>query len=353
VCAEGDVAADERRESSDHAFGSDPVLDADVRHHQSLIRFDQFELDLRNCQLRRNGIVVDLPRQALRILILLTARPNQLVTRKEIKEALWPGESHGDFDNRMNFAVKKLREGLGDSAEQPRYVQTVRNAGYMFVAPVRLASPLSVQFSKDRITVKRGDGAIAGLRADLAPGALHGFRFGPGAALAGIVALVVSALAFGALALRPRAGSAIAASQLASSVQISNLDGADSVPRIDWVSEILPEERQKIVIRGRGFGLHVPYSRTDTPYLAIRDQTSDWAAGRVIPENWDEVMVDVESWTSGEIVLSGFSGDYGKKGWKLAPGDQVEIAVWNPQTRIGPATFHVVVSPGLDAMMKR
>ena len=102
-----------------------------------LLRFHPFELEPENTLLRRGGVAVDLPPQALRILVILVARPSELVTRQEIKQALWPGESHGDLDSRLNFSVKKLREALGDSAEQPRYVQTVRNAGYIFIAPVR------------------------------------------------------------------------------------------------------------------------------------------------------------------------------------------------------------------------
>jgi DNA-binding winged helix-turn-helix (wHTH) protein len=107
--------------------------------HESSLRFDLFELDAKNRQLRRSGVLVDLPPQALRILVLLAARPNSLVTRQEIKETLWPEwkGSYEDLDQRLNFSVKKLREALGDDAEQPRYVQTVRNAGYMFIAPVR------------------------------------------------------------------------------------------------------------------------------------------------------------------------------------------------------------------------
>jgi excisionase family DNA binding protein len=117
----------------------------------------------------------------------------------------------------------------------------------------------------------------------------------------------------------------------------------DSKPEISSVSPILPQARQRIVIQGRGFGLHVPYANTDTPYLAIRDDSARWAAGRILPHNWDEVMLNVESWTDNQIVITGFSGDYGKNGWKLTAGDKLEIAVWNPQNGVGPALYHVRV----------
>ena len=87
------------------------------------------------------------------------------------------------------------------------------------------------------------------------------------------------------------------------------------------------------------------YARTDSPYLAIGNETRDWAAGRLVPQNWDEVMLDVESWTDDQIVVTGFSGDYGKNGWKLTAGDQVDVAVWNPQNGVGPAIFRTTVIP--------
>jgi DNA-binding winged helix-turn-helix (wHTH) protein len=101
------------------------------------IRFNLFELDAKNGQLRRSGVPIDLSPQLLRVLVMLAERPGELVTRKEMKEALWQGQSYGDFDSRLNFVVKKLREVLGDDAEQPRYIQTVRGSGYRF--PVDLA----------------------------------------------------------------------------------------------------------------------------------------------------------------------------------------------------------------------
>jgi len=110
------------------------------------------------------------------------------------------------------------------------------------------------------------------------------------------------------------------------------------------VSPILPRRDQRIVITGKGFGLHTPYKDADIPFIAIRDTTANWAAGRIIPQNWDEVTLNVESWTDTEIVISGFSGLYGSRGWKLSPGDDIEVAVWNPQSAQGPALYHVTVA---------
>ncbi|MFZ0479542.1 MAG: winged helix-turn-helix domain-containing protein [Terriglobales bacterium] len=309
------------------------------------IQFDLFELDAPGCQLRRNGLPVDLPPQALRILGLLASRPDQLVTRKEIKEALWPDESHGDFDSRLNFSVKKLREALGDNAERPRYIQTERKAGYRFIAPIR-SSPLpSLQLSSPQLHLPQGSLAGAADVAATPPGptpvsaAPAGFQFGRTALLAALLAFACFA-ALGSFILRARGTNPAVATESI----IGPASADDSKPEISFVTPILPQARQRIVIQGRGFGIHVPYAHTDSPYLAIRDDTAHWAAGRLVPHNWDEVMLDVESWKDDEIVISGFSGDYGKNGWKLTEGDELEIAIWNPQNGVGPARYRVSVA---------
>lgn len=310
----------------------------------SLIHFERFELDVRNSQLRRGGVPVDLSPQAFKVLVMLAERPDQLVTRREIKDALWPGELYGDFDSRLNFTVKKLRESLGDSAEQPRYVQTVRNAGYMFVAPVRTMR------TTQGISSRRGDnqvdssGVVGRLQVELGnttrnPAPQGKFRFVQSALFVVAIAVAASAVAFGGFGLRLRPGV-----RHESGAEIGQTV-VDGVPQISSVSPIIAQARQRIVIRGRGFGLHVPYSHTDSPFLAIRDETGDWAAGRMVPHNWDEVMLDVESWANDEIVLTGFSGDYGLKGWKLTSGDKLEVRIWNPESGLGPARFLLVVGP--------
>ncbi len=115
-------------------------------------------------------------------------------------------------------------------------------------------------------------------------------------------------------------------------------------PKIISVSPVLPLRDQAIVIKGSGFGLHTPYRNTDTPFIAIRDKTAQWAAGRIIPQNWDAVTLDVKAWQDTQIEISGFSGEYGSAHWRLAKGDEIEIAVWNPQSGRGPAVYQLTVS---------
>ena len=296
-----------------------------------LIGFDLFELNTESGQLRRSGLPVDLSPQLLRVLVMLADRPGELVTRKEIKEALWPGQSYGDFDSRLNFAVKKLRELLGDDAEQPRYIQTVRNAGYRFIAPVRDPLP--------RDQADHVEPSQSGTLHEATQEILVSHRVLQVVALVTVVVVAVAAATV--LAVRQRGPNLSGSAEVR--VQPASMQG-ESGPEIASVTPIFPQARQRIVIKGRGFGLHVPYTHTDSPYLAIWDDTAHWAAGRIIPWNYDDVMLDVENWTDTEVVVSGFSGDYGRNGWTLNPGDSLVVAIWNPQSGVGPAKYGTRVS---------
>lgn len=115
-----------------------------------------------------------------------------------------------------------------------------------------------------------------------------------------------------------------------------------SAPEIASVTPIASQQTQTITITGRGFGRYPAYTNRDIPYLAIRDKTAGWAAGRVTRQNIDAVTLNVARWTDTEIVVTGFAGAYGG-GWQLRDGDQVEVAVWNAQTGAGAATFELTV----------
>ncbi len=99
-------------------------------------RFGQFELDLSTRELRKNGLRIHLQEQQARILEALLDRPGELVTREVLRERLWPADTFVDFERSLNAAVAKLRQVLTDSAEQPRYVETVARRGYRFIAPI-------------------------------------------------------------------------------------------------------------------------------------------------------------------------------------------------------------------------
>lgn len=102
----------------------------------SLVRFGTFEADLRSGELRRNGARVRLQEQPLQVLAMLLERPGEVVTREELHGRLWSSDTFVDFDHGLNAAIKRLRDALGDSAENPRFVETLARRGYRFIAPV-------------------------------------------------------------------------------------------------------------------------------------------------------------------------------------------------------------------------
>nr|AQQ75055.1 hypothetical protein [uncultured bacterium] len=102
----------------------------------AVIRFGSFELDLEAERLLRNGRQVRLQPQPFKLLLLLTSQPGRLVTREEIQAALWTNDTFVDFEQGVNFAVKQLRDALGDRADSSIYIETVPRRGYRFLAPV-------------------------------------------------------------------------------------------------------------------------------------------------------------------------------------------------------------------------
>ena len=105
----------------------------------SSVQFGIFEADLRAGELRRSGSKIRLQDQPFQVLALLLERPGQLVTREELHARLWPADTFVDFDHGLNAAIKRLRDALGDSAENPRFVETLARRGYRFLAPVKRA----------------------------------------------------------------------------------------------------------------------------------------------------------------------------------------------------------------------
>src|ERR1700732_270722 len=100
------------------------------------VRFATFELDSCAGKLFKLGIPIKLQPQPLRVLLLLTSRPGQVVTREEIQRCLWGDATFVDFERGINFSINQIRAALSDSAEKPRYIETLPRIGYRFIAPV-------------------------------------------------------------------------------------------------------------------------------------------------------------------------------------------------------------------------
>jgi DNA-binding winged helix-turn-helix (wHTH) protein len=119
------------------------------------VRFGEFELDLQTTELTRNGLKLTLQRQPFHVLAMLLEFPGELVTRDELKKRLWASDTFVDFDRSLNKAVNRLRELLGDSVDQPQYIETLPRLGYRFIAAVE-AVPSRTGETQTKVNAKVG-----------------------------------------------------------------------------------------------------------------------------------------------------------------------------------------------------
>jgi eukaryotic-like serine/threonine-protein kinase len=122
----------------------------------AMLRFGTFEVDVRSRELRKQGNLIKLQDQPFHVLTALLQRPGEVVTREELRGQIWPKDTFVDFDNNLNTAVNKLREALGDSADNPRFIETLPRRGYRFIAPV-----MGDQQRKSPITAARWKIAVS------------------------------------------------------------------------------------------------------------------------------------------------------------------------------------------------
>ena len=114
-----------------------------------LLRFGVFEVDLDAGELRKNGARIRLQEQPFQVLTALLQNAGQVVTREHLREKIWPADTFVDFDHSLNPAVNTIRESLGDSASNPRFVETLARRGYRFLAPVDTIAAAVVAHAPD------------------------------------------------------------------------------------------------------------------------------------------------------------------------------------------------------------
>lgn len=129
--------------------------------------FGLYEADPRSGELRKNGMKLRVQEQPFQILVELLEHPGEVVTREDLRTKLWPADTFVDFDHGLNTAINKLREVLGDSASNPRFIETLARRGYRFIAPVKMvgetisppSSPAKIEVSAN-ITQESSEPAI-------------------------------------------------------------------------------------------------------------------------------------------------------------------------------------------------
>ncbi|HEY1214718.1 MAG TPA: winged helix-turn-helix domain-containing protein, partial [Bryobacteraceae bacterium] len=128
------------------------------------VRFGLFEADFATGELRKHGRRVKLQEQPFQVLALLLQRAGQVVTREELQKALWSTDTFVEFEQGINTAIKKIRQALGDSAENPRFIETLPRKGYRFIAPIvslDVAAPSSDLVPTHSATVPRAPWILA------------------------------------------------------------------------------------------------------------------------------------------------------------------------------------------------
>ena len=162
-----------------------PLVDSTNGSEMSATRrFGVFEVDLRAGELRRNGIKIKLQEQPFQVLAALLGQPGQVVTREELRNRLWPADTYVDFDHSLNAAIRRLRDALGDSAENPTFVETVARRGYRFLAPVSAPTNGHALAEGVRLLSPQSESA-------------SGFRHWPIAALVSALVLILVGLGIG------------------------------------------------------------------------------------------------------------------------------------------------------------
>ena len=151
-----------------------------------MVRFGAYEVDLRSAELRKSGVKLRLTGQPFQILAILLEQQGELVTREELQKRLWPADTFVDFDRGLNAAINRVREALGDSAENPRFVETLPRRGYRFIGQVERAE--QANSTESRASVSGQKDGIAG----------RGWKIG--ITVGSVILLIASGLLFSPIA---------------------------------------------------------------------------------------------------------------------------------------------------------
>jgi TolB-like protein/DNA-binding winged helix-turn-helix (wHTH) protein/Flp pilus assembly protein TadD len=200
---------------------------------QNLIHFADFEVDLRAGELRKEGVKIRLQEQPFRVLAALLEVSGQVVTREELRTRLWPADTFVDFDHRLAAAVNKIRDALQDSAQSPRFIETVGRRGYRFLLPVERS---------ERLAESNGDSQTqdAAKLPVLAPAA-SGINW-PRIAFAGGALAFLLGVGFLVLHRWVRPGATLSAAPRISSIAVLPLENLSSDPEQQYFVEGMTDE---------------------------------------------------------------------------------------------------------------
>ncbi len=270
------------------------------------IRFGPFLVDLGSQELFRNKTRLKIPGQAFRILALLLARPGALVTREELQQSLWPSDTFVDFDHGLSAAVNRLRDVLGDSAENPRYIETLPRRGYRFIGKIDSAEQANVvtggEDAEGDLRGKVEDLAAASALDGTGDGKTWKWMIAGGAVI--VAAVLVGALSFLFLRSKPEASAKVSVPR-----PFSTLPGNDAAPafspdgsRIAFAWNGKPEGNDH-----RGYDVYVKALGSET-LLQLTHHPSEWISSAWSPDGTQIAIHRMAGSESGVYVIPALGG---------------------------------------------
>lgn len=202
------------------------------------VRFGAFQLDLRTGELRKAGARINLSDQPFQLLKALLARPGDLVTREELRQRLWPAETFVDFEHGLNAAVRRLRDALGDSADVPRFIETMPRRGYRFIAPVAEPS-VTVEAAPPRPVIEDERAGLSTADRQSAPARL---LRGWAPARVGAIALMSAAILWAGYLSWPRASSQSSSPTARSMLAVLPFENLTGDPDQEYLGDGMTEE---------------------------------------------------------------------------------------------------------------
>ncbi|HEY7616374.1 MAG TPA: winged helix-turn-helix domain-containing protein, partial [Terriglobales bacterium] len=235
-------------------------------------RFGLYEVDLKAWELRKQGLKIKLQAQPFGVLAMLLERPGEIISREELRQKLWPADVFVDFDQALNKAVNKLRDALGDAAENPRFIETVPKRGYRFIAPI--------------MKVRDGQDAAAS-----SPSPGRGKWKYRTTAVASVVVLAIATCIAWIWARRSNTVYPLAVLPLSNSSSDANLDYLGDGITESIINNLSQLERLKVMARSTVF--HYKGKPTDPRTIGRELGVRAVLTGRVY-QLGDKVMVDTE-----------------------------------------------------------
>jgi Tol biopolymer transport system component/DNA-binding winged helix-turn-helix (wHTH) protein len=280
----------------------------------NVVRFGAYEVDLRSAELRKSGVKVRLTGQPFQILAILLEHPGELVTREELQKRLWPADTFVDFDRGLNAAINRVREALGDSAENPRFVETLPRRGYRFIGQVERAEQANSIESQTSVNGQRN--GIAG----------RGWK--TGIAVGSVILLIASGLLFSPIARHSLISLFLHQSQPQplEAVPLTALPGQEISPSFS------PDGNQVAFgwdgeTNGAGFDLYVKVIGTDKP-LRLTNHPAPWLGVAWSPDGRNIAVHRVATEDPGIFLVPALGGPERKLASTNNP------AVWAPDAAL-------------------